>query len=105
MCLIKQKKKKREAVGIGKIERSRNREMWDNSEKYGQRKKRSNADINNLLLFTTLTRWSGLTHLAQGNKVVEQESKRDVKNSGKFRNEKSNELKRIAKRQWWKGSN
>lgn len=86
---------KRGVVGIEKVERNRNWEMWDNSEKHGQRKKRTNADKYHLL-FTTLTKeahkWSGLTHLAQGNKVVEQETKRDVKNSRKFRNEKSNEL-------------
>ena len=35
--------------------------------------------------------------MAQGKKAVEQET-RDVKNRGKFRNGKSNKLKRLAER-------
>lgn len=37
---------KRGVGGIEKVERSRNWEMWNNSQKQSQRKQRTNADIN-----------------------------------------------------------
>lgn len=45
-CVSNETGEKRGVVGIGKVERNRNRETWDNAEKHGQRKKRTNADIN-----------------------------------------------------------
>lgn len=45
LCVSDETEEKR-VVGIEKVERSRNWEMWNNSEKHGQRKKRTNADIN-----------------------------------------------------------
>ena len=36
--MIKEKEKEKGVAGIGKVERSGNKEMWDNSEKRDQRK-------------------------------------------------------------------
>ena len=100
-CLDETKEEEERVAGIEKVERTGNREIWDNSEKHHQRKKRGHNHMI-ILLFHTLNKqaqkWSGLTHWAQEKKVIiEQLAKRDVKESGKFRKEKSNEL-RTAKR-------
>lgn len=55
LCVSDETEEKGGVVGIEKVERNRNWEMWDNSEKHGQRKKRTNADKYHLL-FTTLTK-------------------------------------------------
>lgn len=46
LCMSDETEDKRGVGGIEKVERSRNWEMWNNSQKQSQRKQRTNADIN-----------------------------------------------------------